>query len=108
MASQKRSLSNAPEFDGRTKVPKLSQDEDSAPGTTAEDRFVIEVKLRSTSKSAENDHFRLDRAREAAEKPDEPGIGANQDAPAGVDPPNAPDEPSTTAESDMPASGNTS
>jgi hypothetical protein len=57
MASQKRSLSNASEADGGTKMPKLSQNENSAPEPPPEDRFIIEVKLRSTSKATANDNY---------------------------------------------------
>jgi hypothetical protein len=53
MASQKRPLSSASESEARTKVPKLSLNEDSV--AQAEDGFTIEVKLRSTSKAAAND-----------------------------------------------------
>ena len=68
MASQKRSLSNASGADGGTKMPKLSRNENSAPEPPPEDRFVIEVKLRSTSKATANDNYSRLTWKEAMER----------------------------------------
>jgi hypothetical protein len=50
MAPQKHRLSNLPEAEHRTKMPRQPQNED-----TPQDCFAIEVKLRSTSKAERND-----------------------------------------------------